>query len=144
MQNIFNTPIEYLKGVGPQKGEMMRKELQIHCYGDLVQLFPNRYLDRTKYYKINELQESNTEIQIIGKIIAAKSRDEVVLYTRILDRLLRAGYYHILTYGKPDRWFAYWDIYQQPKTKPKLSVGWEYWWVDAKKAKMLNQSSIKH
>lgn len=82
--------------------------------------------------------------QIIGKIIAAKSRDEVVLYTRILDRLLRAGYYHILTYGKPDRWFAYWDIYQQPKTKPKLSVGWEYWWVDAKKAKMLNQSSIKH
>lgn len=82
--------------------------------------------------------------RMIEKIIAAKSREEVVLYTRVLDRLLRAGYYQILTYGKPERWFAYWNIYQQPVIKPKLSVGWEYWWVDAEKAKKLHQSVQKH
>ncbi|WP_332606002.1 extracellular solute-binding protein [Acinetobacter sp. ESBL14] len=81
--------------------------------------------------------------QMIAKIVAAKTRDEVVLYTRVLDRLLRAGYYQILTYGKPERWFAYWDIYRQPQVKPKLSVGWEYWWVDAEKAKKLDQSMRK-
>ena len=81
---------------------------------------------------------------MIEQIVAAKSREEVVLYTRVLDRLLRAGYYQILTYGKPERWFAYWNIYQQPVIKPKLSVGWEYWWIDAEKAKKLNQSVQKH
>ena len=60
------------------------------------------------------------------------------------DRLLRAGYYQILTYGKPERWFAYWDIYRQPQIKPKLSVGWEYWWVDADKASKLDQAIQKH
>lgn len=88
MQNVFNTPIEYLKGVGPQKGEMLRKELQIHCYGDLVQLFPNRYLDRTKYYKINELQESNTEIQIIGKIIHLKTIEQKGGRTRLVGKFI--------------------------------------------------------
>lgn len=82
--------------------------------------------------------------QMITKIVRAKTREEVVLYSRILDRLLRAGYYQILTYGKPERWFAYWDIYQQPSVKPKLSVGWEYWWVDGDKAKKQGQSIQKH
>ncbi|MFV5262254.1 extracellular solute-binding protein [Acinetobacter courvalinii] len=82
--------------------------------------------------------------QMIEKIVRAKTREEVVLYTRVLDRLLRAGYYQILTYGKPERWFAYWDIYQQPSVKPKLSVGWEYWWVDADQARKQGQSVQKH
>ncbi|OEC88406.1 extracellular solute-binding protein [Acinetobacter sp. YK3] len=82
--------------------------------------------------------------QMIENIVMAKTREEVVLYTRVLDRLLRAGYYQILTYGKPERWFAYWDIYQQPAVKPKLSVGWEYWWVDTDKAKKQEQSIQKH
>ena len=50
----------------------MRKELGIHKYQDLVNFYPNRYIDRTKYYKINELQQSNAEVQIIGKIIHIK------------------------------------------------------------------------
>lgn len=75
--NLFLTPIEYLKGVGPARGELLRKELNIYKYGDLVNLFPNRYIDRTKYFKINELQLKsvavNAEIQIIGKIINVKT-----------------------------------------------------------------------
>ena len=40
MNNLLETPIEYLKGVGPQRGELLRKELDIHRYGDLINLYP--------------------------------------------------------------------------------------------------------
>ena len=70
---LLQTPIEYLKGVGPQRGELLRKELGIHKYGDLINFFPNRYIDRTRYYKINELQNNVAEVQIIGKIIHLKT-----------------------------------------------------------------------
>jgi ATP-dependent DNA helicase RecG len=78
--NKLQTAIEYLKGVGPQRGDLLRKELNIHCYGDLVQFFPNRYIDRTKYYKINELNLNSvsisSEVQIIGKIIHIKTVEQ--------------------------------------------------------------------
>lgn len=72
-QNLLQTPIEYLKGVGPHRGELLRKELGIFKYGDLVNFFPNRYIDRTRYYKINELQNTASEVQIVGKIIHIKT-----------------------------------------------------------------------
>ena len=71
--NLLLTPIEYLKGVGPSRGELLRKELGIHKYGDLLNFYPNRYIDRTRYYKINELQNNVAEVQIIGKIINVKT-----------------------------------------------------------------------
>ncbi len=74
--NLLETPIEYLKGVGPHRGDLLRKELGIHKYIDLLNLFPNRYIDRTKYYKINELQNSNSEVQILGKIIHLKTIEQ--------------------------------------------------------------------
>ena len=72
-QNLLLTPIEFLKGVGPNRGELLRKELGIYKYSDLVNFFPNRYIDRTRYYKINELQNNGAEVQIIGKIINVKT-----------------------------------------------------------------------
>ncbi len=73
MSNLLQTPIEYLKGVGPQRGDLLRKELGIHKYEDLVNFYPNRYIDRTRYYKINELQQNVAEVQLIGKIINIKT-----------------------------------------------------------------------
>jgi ATP-dependent DNA helicase RecG len=70
--DVLNTPIDYLKGVGPNRAELLRKELGIHTYQDLLNLFPNRYIDRTRYYKINELQRNASEVQIIGKIVHLK------------------------------------------------------------------------
>jgi ATP-dependent DNA helicase RecG len=70
---LLQTSIEYLKGVGPQRGELLRKELGIHRYDDLINFYPNRYIDRTRYYKINELQNNPAEVQIIGKIIHIKT-----------------------------------------------------------------------
>ena len=70
----LDTPIEYLKGVGPSRGALLRKEIGITTYKDLLHFFPNRYIDRTRYYKINELRPGNTaEVQIVGKIVNIKT-----------------------------------------------------------------------
>jgi ATP-dependent DNA helicase RecG len=74
--NLLDTPIEYLKGVGPQRGDLLRKEMNIHKYGDLIHLYPNRYIDRTRYFKINQLVNSNSEVQIIGKVVHVKTIDQ--------------------------------------------------------------------
>ncbi len=68
----LQTPIDYLKGVGPQRADMLRKELNIFTFQDVLNLFPNRYIDRTKYYKIGDLQQNNAEVQVIGKIKSFK------------------------------------------------------------------------
>lgn len=74
--NLLDTPIEYLKGVGPQRGDLLRKEMNIHKYGDLIHLYPNRYIDRTRYFKINQLINSNSEVQIVGKVVHIKTIDQ--------------------------------------------------------------------
>ncbi|TYA78673.1 DUF559 domain-containing protein [Seonamhaeicola marinus] len=65
---FLQTPIEYLKGVGPNRADLLKKELGIHTFQDLINLFPNRYIDRTRYYKIKHIQQSNAEIQVVGVI----------------------------------------------------------------------------
>lgn len=70
--NILQTPIDYLKGVGSTRANLLRSELGIHTYQDLVNLFPNRYIDKTHYYKINQLQRTSAEVQIVGKIVHLK------------------------------------------------------------------------
>jgi len=74
--NLLDTPIEYLKSVGPQRGDLLRKEMNIHKYGDLINLYPNRYIDRTRYFKINQLINSNSEVQIVGKVVHIKTIDQ--------------------------------------------------------------------
>jgi len=66
--NFLQTPIAYLKGVGPQRADILKSELGIETYRDLLQHFPNRYLDRTAFHKIAHLNPSGSEVQIIGKI----------------------------------------------------------------------------
>lgn len=69
---FLQTPIDYLKGVGPNRADLLKKELGIFTFQDLIHLFPNRYLDRTKYYKIGQLQRTNAEVQVIGTITHIK------------------------------------------------------------------------
>ena len=73
---ILHTPLVYLKGVGPSRAETLKTELGLATYGDLLQLYPNRYLDKTKYYKINELQDSGADVQVVGKIVHIKSVEQ--------------------------------------------------------------------
>ena len=73
MNKVFlQTPIEYLKGVGPNRAELLRKELGINTYQDLLHLFPNRYIDRTRYFTVKELQQNSAEVQIIGQVTHLK------------------------------------------------------------------------
>lgn len=69
VQDLLKTPIEYLKGVGPERAKTLQSELGIFRYEDLLNYFPFRHVDRSKYYKINEVMTSSmAEVQIIGKI----------------------------------------------------------------------------
>lgn len=68
VQPFLSTPIEYLKGVGPARGEMLRKEMQVTTFGDLLSCFPFRYIDRSRFYKIAEIREELTYIQLKGVI----------------------------------------------------------------------------
>ncbi len=69
----LHTPIEYLKGAGPARADLLRKELGIRTQADLANFFPNRYIDRTQFFKINQLQQNSSEVQIIGKITQIKT-----------------------------------------------------------------------
>lgn len=64
----MNTDIKFLGGVGPKRAELLNKELGIYTFKDLLYFFPYRYIDRTKFYKINELQSDLPYIQLKGKI----------------------------------------------------------------------------
>jgi len=74
--NYLQTPITYLKGVGPNRANTLQSELGIATYQDLLNLFPNRYIDKTQYYKIGQLQRSNADVQIVGKIIHIKTVEQ--------------------------------------------------------------------
>jgi ATP-dependent DNA helicase RecG len=69
MKAFFDTPIEFLKGVGPQRAAILNKELNVFTFGDLIQYYPFRYEDRTKFYSISEVNEELPFVQIKGSII---------------------------------------------------------------------------
>ena len=65
MDNQYlKTPVEFLKGVGPQRSDVLKKELGIFNYGDLLKHYPFRYIDRTKFYKLNEVERQKVEQEI--------------------------------------------------------------------------------
>lgn len=68
----LNTSITYLKGVGPNRADLLKSELGIYTYGDLINFFPNKYIDRSQFFKIVQLQRNIAEIQIIGKITSIR------------------------------------------------------------------------
>lgn len=69
----LHTPITYLKGVGPARASLLERELGVATYQDLLYLFPNRYIDKSRFYKISELERSSADVQVIGRIIHLKT-----------------------------------------------------------------------
>ncbi len=69
VSSILDTPIEYLKGVGPAKAETLQKELNVFRVRDFLFTYPFRYIDKTKYYKINELKTDGDIVQLKGKLV---------------------------------------------------------------------------
>lgn len=68
-QSVLETPIEFLKGVGPQKAELLKKELQIFTYNDLLHHYPHRYIDTQRLSGIRDINPSNDYIQLKGIIM---------------------------------------------------------------------------
>lgn len=114
------TPIEYLRGVGPQKADVLKKELLIFTIGDLLQYYPFRYIDRTKFHKVRQLHADLIGAQVLGRLVSlqelgerkgkrlvAQFRDEtgtmeLVWFQSIswLKKSLQVGSPYVI-YGKP-------------------------------------------
>lgn len=120
--NILETPISYLKGVGPKKAEVLGKELNIYTFGDLLFHFPFRYVDKTKLCSVADITPDTPYIQLKGRItsidtiedgrakrIVALLRDhqgafiELIWFKGLnyLQRYLQVGQEY-LVYGKPN------------------------------------------
>ena len=66
---MLDRPIEYLKGIGPQRAEVLKKELNIFLYKDLLTYFPFRYVDRTKFHTISQASDEMPFIQLRGFLL---------------------------------------------------------------------------
>jgi ATP-dependent DNA helicase RecG len=120
MDQVLETPIEYLKGVGPQRGELLRKELQVATFGDLLLHFPFRYVDRTHFASIADISGEGTPVQLRGvlrgvrmvgekqarrltaELVDRTGRIELVWFSglRWLQPILKDGVEYVV-YGKP-------------------------------------------
>ena len=72
MQNL-NNPITYINGVSVQRATLLYTELGIKSCNDLLNFFPFRYIDKTQFFQIKDLQPNTAEVQIVGKITNVKS-----------------------------------------------------------------------
>ncbi|WP_395808467.1 ATP-dependent DNA helicase RecG [Daejeonella sp.] len=135
-EQIFTTPIEYLKGIGSQRAEILKKDLEIFSYADLLQHYPFRYIDRTRFYKIRELNPDLPAIQILGRIVSkeiigdkhvkrlvARFKDdtgsmELVWFQSIrwIDKIIQPGAVFIV-FGKPTLFNGHFSI-----SHPELEV----------------------
>ena len=68
MSRLLDSPIEFLKGVGPQRGVLLRKELNVNTFGDLLQYYPFRYVDRSVIQRIRDINPPTQFIQLKGKV----------------------------------------------------------------------------
>ena len=106
MSEFLNTPIEFLKGVGPQRAELLQKELGIYNFGQLLEYFPFRYVDRSTFNTVSELPYLDSFAQIKGILIkveevgTARNKRLVAKFqdsTGIIDLVWFAG----IKYVKP-------------------------------------------
>ncbi|MBL7911875.1 MAG: ATP-dependent DNA helicase RecG [Bacteroidia bacterium] len=98
---MLETPIVYLKGIGPQRAEVLKKELNIHTYWDLLTYYPFRYVDRTKFSTIKDIHDETQYVQIKGivdrlEVIGLKQAKRLVVQFRdntgIIELVFFKGY----------------------------------------------------
>lgn len=71
-RDILQTPIEYLKGVGPKRAEVLQKEFDIHTFQDLLYYYPYRHIDKTRVYHVSDIVEDGSYIQLRGRVTGAQ------------------------------------------------------------------------
>lgn len=73
MSDILKTDIKYITGVGPQKKDILKREIGIETYGDLLEYYPYKYVDRSHTYTISSLSPDMPFVQIKGRILSLES-----------------------------------------------------------------------
>ncbi len=145
MSNFFQTRLENLRGVGTQRGQLLGKELGLFTYGDLIQRYPFRYLDRTQFYNIVDLHDELPYVQVKGilrgrevigegpkKRLVAKVGDasgelEVVWFKGVnyLEKVIK-NHQEYIVFGKPTMFngrpqMAHPDLEEVSEQKPGQS-----------------------
>lgn len=129
MNDVLQTPIEYLKGVGPQRAKLLSDELEIRTFGDLLYHFPFRYIDRSSYQTVRDAPFADGYVQLKGTIVgiqetgSGKARRLVARFqdeTGIIDLMWFQGFKWILptlkpgvliqVFGKPKQYGRGWNI----------------------------------
>ena len=120
LSRALETPIEFLKGVGPARAEVLKKELGLSKFEDLLNYYPYKYIDRTRFYKINAIQQDLPYVQLIVRlkskeIIGEKQARRLVVKAvddtgemelvwfqgiKLVDKLLIIGKAYII-FGRP-------------------------------------------
>ena len=77
-----DSPIEFLKGVGPQKAIALKEQLNIRTLGDLIEYFPFRYVDKTIMHRIDEINQEGSYYQLLGKIQSLEEKGFGILVYR--------------------------------------------------------------
>ncbi|MEG1510987.1 MAG: ATP-dependent DNA helicase RecG [Bacteroidales bacterium] len=115
MEHILDTDIKYLTGIGPKRGELLTKELNISTLRDLLFFFPFRYIDRSKIYTIKELMPDMAYIQIRGKITRIDNAGDSPRNKRLIITMVDSTGSIDLVFFKGIKWVV-----------EKLKIGQEY------------------
>ena len=70
MSELANKALKFIPGVGPVRATVLEKELQVHHAEQMLFVFPYKYVDRTRFYRISELAADLTYVQLRGKIMS--------------------------------------------------------------------------
>ncbi|MGB0864516.1 MAG: ATP-dependent DNA helicase RecG, partial [Saprospiraceae bacterium] len=128
-RKLLKTAIEYMKGVGPQRADMLKKELSIFNFGDFLMQFPFRYVDKTQFHRIADIDEETENIQLKGvlrrletvgdgrkKRLVGRFRDasgviDLVWFkgAKYIEKQLQIGGEYVV-YGKPNFFKSYKSI----------------------------------
>ena len=143
--DLLQTPIEFLKGVGPKRADILRKEFEIFTFEDLLLYYPYRHIDKSKIYHIADIQSEGAYIQLKGKIVScelvgqqrgkrlvAQFMDEtgtieLVWFNGIkwVQDMLKENR-EFIVFGKPTLFNHHWNITHpeliDPKTQPQSLV----------------------
>ena len=160
---LAHRDITYCKNVGAKRADILRKELDVHTAMDMLRQYPYKYIDRSRFYRIAEIENEETYVQIVGEItewhtigigkaqrLSATFFDgthqcELVWFKGVQYIKLERGVKYLL-FGKPSRFnhtynFVHPDLTPWAKVTPEMTQGLEPSYNTTEKMKRVNLNS---
>ena len=160
---LAHRDITYCKNVGAKRADILRKELNVHTAMDMLRQYPYKYIDRSRFYRIAEIEDEDTYVQIVGEItewhtigigkaqrLSATFFDgthqcELVWFKGVQYIKLERGVKYLL-FGKPSRFnhtynFVHPDLTPWSKVTSEMTQGLEPYYNTTEKMKRINLNS---